>query len=382
MRPDGVDKVNGRAIYGGRRSAPAHAVRPCAAQPARARDHSQHRHLKARALPGVTAVVTNADFPRQGDTPIDVGEGEAATARWVLDNVLASDKALYRGHAVAAVAATDPHVAEDALELIEVEYELLEAVIDVQYAMKPEAPVIHETIVTDEVFGFFGSGGSERYGDRPSNVAKRIEFSGGDLDAGLAAADVVVQREFDTLMYHQGYIEPQNATALWSENGQVNIWTSTQAYFRVRDQVAKRLGYPVSKIRVNPVEIGGGFGGKTSVYMEPWPACYRVRAATGRSRCRWDAPRSSRVPAPPPARTSASASGRSATTRSRPSTGKAPTRPVRIRVPRSQQAPCAPPGRTSWTRSAASAGTSSSTSRACRRTARPAPRPRSGPSIP
>ena len=112
-----------------------------------------------------------------------MGEGETASARWVLDNVLASDKALYRGHAVAAVAATDPHVAEDALDLIEVEYEVLEAVTDVQYAMKEEAPVIHESITTEQVFGFFGAEGSEEYGNRPSNIAKRIEFAQGDLEA-------------------------------------------------------------------------------------------------------------------------------------------------------------------------------------------------------
>ena len=148
-----------------------------------------------------------------------MGEGETASARWVLDNVLASDKALYRGHAVAAVAATDPHVAEDALDLIEVEYEVLEAVTDVQYAMKEEAPVIHESITTEQVFGFFGAEGSEEYGNRPSNIAKRIEFAQGDLEAGFAAADVVLEREFDTPMYHQGYIEPHNGTALWSEDG-------------------------------------------------------------------------------------------------------------------------------------------------------------------
>ena len=269
LRPDGVDKVNGRAIYG----ADVRLPRTLHGRVLR----SPHAHArivgidasKARALPGVAAVITNADFPRQDDTELLLGEGETASARWVLDNVLASDKALYRGHAVAAVAASDPHVAEDALALIEVEYEPLEAVTDVQYAMKPEAPVIHDGLVTEEVFGFFGSAGSEVYGDRPSNVAKRIEFAQGDLDAAFREADVVIEREFDTPMYHQGYIEPHNGTALWSEDGQINVWVSTQAYFGVRDQLSQLLSRPVSKIRVNPVEIGGGFGGKTSVYMEP-----------------------------------------------------------------------------------------------------------------
>ena len=272
LRPDGVDKVNGRAIYGADIRLPRLLYGRVLRSP-----HAHARIVsidtsKAEALPGVTAVITNADFPRQDDTELLMGEGETASARWVLDNVLASDKALYRGHAVAAVAATDPHVAEDALDLIDVEYEVLEAVMDVQYAMEEEAPVIHESITTEQVFGFFGAEGSEEYGNRPSNVAKRIEFAQGDLDAGFAEADVVLEREFDTPMYHQGYIEPHNGTALWSEDGQINVWVSTQAYFGVRDQLSQLLSYPVSKIRVNPVEIGGGFGGKTSVYMEPLAA--------------------------------------------------------------------------------------------------------------
>lgn len=130
VRPDGVDKVNGRAVYGGDvrmarmlfgrvlRSPHAHAI---------------IRHIdttQAEALPGVLAVITNADFPRQDDSHMAVGEGEETSARWVLDNVLASDKVLYRGHAVAAVAAVDPHIAEDALELTKVDYELLEPVVD------------------------------------------------------------------------------------------------------------------------------------------------------------------------------------------------------------------------------------------------------------
>ena len=272
VRPDGVDKVNGRAIYGADIRMPRLLYGRVLRSP-----HAHARIVsidtsKAAALPGVTAVITNADFPRQDDTELLMGEGETASARWVLDNVLASDKALYRGHAVAAVAASDPHVAEDALDLIDVEYEVLEAVMDVQYAMAEDAPVIHESITTEQVFGFFGAEGSEEYGNRPSNVAKRIEFAQGDLDAGFAEADVILEREFDTPMYHQGYIEPHNGTALWSEDGQINVWVSTQAYFGVRDQLSQLLSYPVSKIRVNPVEIGGGFGGKTSVYMEPLAA--------------------------------------------------------------------------------------------------------------
>ena len=267
VRPDGVDKVTGRARYGadvrfpgmlyGRilRSPHAHAV-------IRGIDAS-----KAEALPGVRAVVTNADFPRQPDEVVAMGE-LSANLREMLDQVLADRKALYRGHAVAAVCASDPHVAEDALDLIEVDYEVLEPVLDPQEAMRAGAPQLHPGMVTEEVGGLFGPASGEA-GTEETNAAKHVKFSKGDAAAGFARADVVIEREFDTAMYHQGYIEPHNGTAMWNADGRVQVWSSTQGQFEVRDQTAILCGLAPSRVTVEPVEIGGGFGGKTHVIMEP-----------------------------------------------------------------------------------------------------------------
>ena len=269
VRPDGVDKVTGRAQYGGdvrlqnmlfgrvKRSPYAHAR-------ILSIDTS-----KASALPGVKCVITAKDFPIADDVIAELGES-TANFRWLLDNVLASDKALYRGHAVAAVCATDPHIAEDALALIELEYEQLPPVLNVHEAMADNAPLLHEDMRTVEMLARFVPG-PER-GDKPTNVASHLQFKAGDLEAGFAEAEIVLEREYETAMTHQGYIEPHNGTAFWNKDDDVTIWTSTQGPFTVREQCAKMLGLPVSKVRIMPVEIGGGFGGKIPVYLEPLAA--------------------------------------------------------------------------------------------------------------
>ena len=175
-------------------------------------------------------------------------------------NVMARDKALYDGHAVAAVAATSRAAAEEALDRIRVDYEVLAHVVDVLEAMEPDAPLLHENLFTD---------GVEPKPERPSNVASRCEFTLGDLDAGFAAADVVVEGEYVTEAVHQGYIEPHAAVASVGEDGQCTIWCSSQGQFMVRAYCAKLLGMENSQIRVTPSEIGGGFGGKTTIYVEP-----------------------------------------------------------------------------------------------------------------
>ena len=202
---------------------------------------------------------------------IDTGEG-TAQLNWVLDNVIASDKALYKGHAVAAVAATDHHIAEDAIELIEVEYEVLTPVLDVRDAMVDGSPLLHDSLHTGEMDG--------SKSDNPSNTASHLQFTKGDLDAGFAEADVVLEREFETSMAHQGYIEPHNGTAYYRADGTLDIWTSTQGAFVVRDSVAPLLQLSPSQVKVTPMEIGGGFGGKIPVYLEPLAALLSQR--TGR----------------------------------------------------------------------------------------------------
>ena len=267
VRPDGVDKVTGRATYGADVRFPGMLYGRILRSP---HAHAAIRGIdasKAEALPGVRAVVTNADFPRQPDEVVAMGE-LSGNLREMLDQVLADGKALYRGHAVAAVCAIDPHVAEDALDLIEVDYEVLEPVLDPQEAMRAGAPQLHPGMVTEEVGGLFDPASGE-VGTEETNAAKHVKFSKGDVAAGFAQADIVIEREFDTAMYHQGYIEPHNGTAMWNADDRVQVWSSTQGQFEVRDQTAILCGLAPSRVTVEPVEIGGGFGGKTHVIMEP-----------------------------------------------------------------------------------------------------------------
>ena len=269
IRHDGTDKVTGRAGYGADFSAAGMLYGRVLRSP---HAHARIKSIdtsKAEALEGVRAVITNADFPQPDDSKIDIGEGATTSARWLLDNVLAGAKVFYVGQAVAAVAATDPHSAEDALDLIDVEYEVLEHVIDVREAMDDSAPVLHEFLRTEQVVGLMPG---DMVGTKPTNIAKQLEFTRGDIDAGFAEADVVVESEFETSMAHQGYIEPHNGSAFYNKDGHITLWSSTQAIFGIRDIVARLLRVPVSQITTEPCEIGGGFGGKLGVYLEPLAA--------------------------------------------------------------------------------------------------------------
>jgi len=268
IRHDGMDKVTGRAVYGadvqlaglihGRilRSPHAHA---------RIRRIDVHRALD---VPGVEAVVISADLPDPGKRIVELGEG-SINLRHLGCNVLAREKALYKGHAVAAIAATNPHVAEEALALIEVDYEPLPPVMDVRAAMAENAPLLHEDLLTESL---------GKAAAKPTNVAKHFQFKLGNTAQGFAAAKCVIEREFKTATVHQGYIEPHNATALFNADGSVTIWCSTQGAFTVRAQVAELLQLPISRVKVIPLEIGGGFGGKIRVYLEPVAALLSRKA--------------------------------------------------------------------------------------------------------
>ncbi len=255
VRPDGIDKVTGRAIYG----ADIHLPGSLRGRVLR----SPHAHAmvksidasKALALPGVHAVVTSADLVLPGKTIDDLTD--------IAQNILAGRKVLYRGHAVAAVAAVNDHVAQAAIDLIEVEYEVLPAVLEVREAMAAHAPILNEKMRTRTPKG---------PGENPSNVVAQNQVIVGDIEKGFAEADLVVEGTFSTQMVHQGYIEPQAATAMWNNDGQVTIWTCTQGSFPARQRTAEVLGHPISKIRVIPTEIGGGFGGKIGIYLEPLAA--------------------------------------------------------------------------------------------------------------
>ncbi|HXQ41411.1 MAG TPA: xanthine dehydrogenase family protein molybdopterin-binding subunit [Candidatus Udaeobacter sp.] len=248
-RPDGIDKVTGRAKFGADMSAPGMLVGKLLRSP---HAHARIRRIdikKALALPGVKAIVTRDDFKEiEGDL------------RDVSRNVMARDKALYDGHAVAAVAAIDTATARKALKLIKVDYEILPHVTDVEEAMKPGAPVLHSDLFTQ---------GVEPTPKKPSNIAKRHEFGHGDVAKGFAQADVVVERKFKNEATHQGYIEPHACLASVGNDGQGELWVCTQGHYAVRNVCASLLGMDVSKLRVTASEIGGGFGGKTTVFIEP-----------------------------------------------------------------------------------------------------------------
>ena len=270
IRHDGADKVTGRARYGADISLPGMLHGKVLRSP---HAHARIRSIdasRALALPGVKAVATAADLVQAEGRAADLGEGAMANPRYISNNVLAADKALYQGHAVAAVAATTVAIAEEALSLIDVDYEVLSPVLNVVDAMKDGAPLVHERLATIED-ATIRTGGvlSDDDGSKGSNIANRFTFEIGDLDKGFQEADVVVEREFDTAPVHQGYIEPHSATALWNADDTLTIWCSSQGHFQIRDLTAMLLGHPVSKIKVVPMEIGGGFGGKTLVYLEP-----------------------------------------------------------------------------------------------------------------
>ena len=259
VRQDGVDKVTGRARYGA-------DVFPDNAAFGRML-RSPHAHARilsidvsaAQSLPGVLAVVTAGDLPQIEDRLAELGEGIDARLSYKSMNMLARDKVLYDGHAIAAVAAIDPHTAEIAARLIAVEYEVLEPVLSAERAMASDAPLILPDVYTDS---------DGQRADHPSNVAVHTQVGHGDIEAGFARADLVLEREYSTTTVHQGYIEPHNATALWTEDGRLEVWCSSQGAFAIRGELAQLLALSPSRIRVHPMEIGGGFGGKLTSYLE------------------------------------------------------------------------------------------------------------------
>jgi CO/xanthine dehydrogenase Mo-binding subunit len=259
VRPDGVDKVTGAATYGADFHLPGMLVGKIKRSP-----HAHARIVSidtkaALALPGVKAVITAADLPDLASEEYEAGES-ASNLRDLSLNVMARHKALYDGHAIAAVAATSASIADAALDLIKVVYEVLPHVIDVEAAMAPDAPVLHAQMFTE---------GLEERPALPSNIVKRNRIQGGDLDAGFAEAEVIIEGRYTTQAVHQGYIEPHACVATIAADGQCQVWSSSQGQFMVRTYCAKILDLDISNIRVTPAEIGGGFGGKTTVYLEP-----------------------------------------------------------------------------------------------------------------
>ena len=255
VRHDGVEKVTGRANYGADFNLPGMLHGKILRSP---HAHARIRSIDtsaALALDGVFAVVTGSDFPAAGN-PVTA------------EVIMCRGHVRYQGHAVAAVAAVSPTIADQALDLIKVDYEVLPHVTDVVEAARG-------TVIIDPELRTDGDESAP-----PSNISNTDVFDAGDPAAGFAAADVVIEREFDSATIHQGYIEPHACVARRTEEGQILLWVSSQGHFAIRDLTAAQLGIGPSQIKTIPAEIGGGFGGKTTVYLEP--VAIRLAEKSGR----------------------------------------------------------------------------------------------------
>ncbi|MDA0764920.1 MAG: xanthine dehydrogenase family protein molybdopterin-binding subunit [Proteobacteria bacterium] len=252
VRPDGAEKITGRAEYAADTSMPGMIWGKVLRSPHPHAKIISINTKKAEALNGVKSVITSKDivnFPL--DTPVTLGIQDM---RWMCRNVMARDKVLFHGHPLAAVAATTEAIAAKACELIEVEYEILPWAIDIEDAIKPDAPILHENY---------------KFNDKPSNIVGTLEHKKGDVEDGFSKADIIIERNFKTEAVHQGYIETHACLVSVAADGRATIWSSSQGQFMVRAMTAYLTGIPQSNIKAIPAEIGGGFGGKTIVYLEP-----------------------------------------------------------------------------------------------------------------
>jgi len=259
VRPDAVDKVTGKARYAADINLPGQLIGKVLRSP---HAHARIKSIdttKAAKLTGVKAIVTSADF---SDMPVlHAAAGEImVNFRDVTRTFMAREKVLFDGHPVAAVAAISESVAKAALKLIKVDYEVLPHVIDVVEAMQPDAPLLDEEQFTK---------GIDPAPEKPSNIAAQLKSVLGDVTEGFSQADLVIEREFHTKAVHQGYIEPQSSIANYTDGGDAEVWTGTQGHFLIRALLSKVLEMDVSRVKVTPAELGGGFGGKNSIYLEP-----------------------------------------------------------------------------------------------------------------
>jgi CO/xanthine dehydrogenase Mo-binding subunit len=253
---DAIEKVTGRAQFGADITLPRMLVGKVLRSPHAHARLTRIDTSQAAALPGVMAIITGKDFPVA--TPGAPRMSGQMTARecYMSHEVIAREKVLFHGHAVAAVAATADDIAEEALSLMHVEYEPLPHVLDAVQAMQPGAVLLHDDLYTKTATGTSTT---------PSNVAERLEMGRGDVARGFAEADVVIERTFKTQVVHQGYIEPDSEAAWVREDGSVVVWANTQTTFTQRQELAMLLDLPLRTIRVVPTEVGGAFGGKESV---------------------------------------------------------------------------------------------------------------------
>ena len=254
-RVEGAGKVSGEAIYG------ADVHFPDTLWGKILRSPYPHARIvsidtsKAWKVPGVKAIVTGKDEPNhyQGKSIRDIP-------------VMCWDKVRYVGDKVAAVAAEDKDAAEEAINLIEVEYEELPAVFDVLDAMKPDAPILHDNAPA------YDGAPADIMAPAGGNVVNKLTFGKGDIEKGFAEADFVLEHTFRMPIHHQGYLEPQSFLVKIDDDGTVNAWASTKGPFGTRGQFAKAVGIPASQIRLQAVHVGADFGGKSGA--GELPICY------------------------------------------------------------------------------------------------------------
>src|SRR5215475_8872808 len=273
-RPDGPDKVTGQVQY-------VADLNPRGLLHAKLL-RSPHAHARivridvsrARALPGVRAVLTAADIPQL--------KKKAPTRAHA---VLAIDRVVFAGQPVAAVAADEPAIAEEALDLIDVQYEVLPVAADPLESMKPGAPPVAE-LGTEadtseaQAHGSVAGVSTEAKPSKAVNISQQARLQRGDVAKAFAESDVVIENMYRVPMVHQGYLEPHAVLAQWDTSGNLTLWASTQGSFNTRSEVADVLELPENRIKVIPMECGGGFGGKVRALCEPITAV--LARATGR----------------------------------------------------------------------------------------------------
>jgi CO/xanthine dehydrogenase Mo-binding subunit len=262
-RADGAEKVTGRVQY-------VADIKPKGLLHAKLL-RSPHAHARivkidvsrARALPGVRAVLTAADIPEL--------KRKAPTRAHA---VLAIDRVVFAGQPVAAVAADELAIAEEALDFIEVQYEVLSAAVDPLQSLKPGSPPVADAGTEADASEALAHSAvamakSEEASGKAVNVSQTAAVKRGDVAKGFAESDVIVEKTYRVPMVHQGYLEPHAVLAEWDQQGQLTLWASTQGSFNTRSEVADVLGIDENRVKVIPVECGGGFGGKIRALCEP-----------------------------------------------------------------------------------------------------------------
>jgi xanthine dehydrogenase molybdenum-binding subunit len=259
-RVDALDKVTGKAQFSADIILPGMLYAKALRSPF---PHARIKRLdtsKAKSLKGVKAVITSADVPGLKDT------GEVFNC---MLPTLAKDRVIFEGQPVAAVAAETLYIAEEALDLIEVEYEPLPYVLDVLEAMKPEAPLVYHTVCNKNVPGRENT---------PANVFLSWETLRGDTEKAFKESDVVLENTYRTQTVHQGHLEPRAAVVDIDLHGKLTVWTDNQGIFKARELIAEFVKLPLNMIKVMPAEVGGAFGGKEHQQLSPLAALLALKS--------------------------------------------------------------------------------------------------------